>query len=426
MTTEGKLTAEEIDEAHRVLSKVVTHTPLAYDDYLSKKYRANVYLKREDMQRVRSFKIRGAYYNIIKAEKEKLNNGVVAASAGNHAQGVADTCHNLKIQATIFMPVTTPNQKVEAVKRFGSQYVTVILVGDTFDEAQSAAFEYTEKHNMFFVAPFDDRRTMARQGKASQGTVAVEVFEDAVEQNINVDYLIASVGGGGLIGGLSTYSKKVSPQTTVVGVEPETAQSMKAAFQAQKPTTVENIDHFVDGAAVARVSQFTYNQAQQYVDKLLAIPEGKVAQAVLDLYTYEAIVAEPAGAMPIASLDFMASDIVGKNVVLVVSGGNNDIGRMQEMEQKALMYKGRQQFYLVEFPQRPGALRQFVNDVLGPNDDITRFEYTKKINSETGSVMVGILLDPVTKVDDLTARLAAFFPKYINLQENTVLFNMLV
>lgn len=258
------------------------------------------------------------------------------------------------------------------------------------------------------------------------GTVAVEVFEDAVEQNINVDYLIASVGGGGLIGGLSTYSKKVSPQTTVVGVEPETAQSMKAAFQAQKPTTVENIDHFVDGAAVARVSQFTYNQAQQYVDKLLAIPEGKVAQAVLDLYTYEAIVAEPAGAMPIASLDFMASDIVGKNVVLVVSGGNNDIGRMQEMEQKALMYKGRQQFYLVEFPQRPGALRQFVNDVLGPNDDITRFEYTKKINSETGSVMVGILLDPVTKVDDLTARLAAFFPKYINLQENTVLFNMLV
>lgn len=421
MTTEGKLTAEEIDEAHRVLSKVVTHTPLAYDDYLSKKYRANVYLKREDMQRVRSFKIRGAYYNIIKAEKEKLNNGVVAASAGNHAQGVADTCHNLKIQATIFMPVTTPNQKVEAVKRFGSQYVTVILVGDTFDEAQSAAFEYTEKHNMFFVAPFDDRRTMA-----GQGTVAFEVFEDAVEQNINVDYLIASVGGGGLIGGLSTYSKKVSPQTTVVGVEPETAQSMKAAFQAQKPTTVENIDHFVDGAAVARVSQFTYNQAQQYVDKLLAIPEGKVAQAVLDLYTYEAIVAEPAGAMPIASLDFMASDIVGKNVVLVVSGGNNDIGRMQEMEQKALMYKGRQQFYLVEFPQRPGALRQFVNDVLGPNDDITRFEYTKKINSETGSVMVGILLDPVTKVDDLTARLAAFFPKYINLQENTVLFNMLV
>lgn len=421
MTTEGKLTAEEIDEAHRVLSKVVTHTPLAYDDYLSKKYRANVYLKREDMQRVRSFKIRGAYYNIIKAEKEKLNNGVVAASAGNHAQGVADTCHNLKIQATIFMPVITPNQKVEAVKRFGSQYVTVILVGDTFDEAQSAAFEYTEKHNMFFVAPFDDRRTMA-----GQGTVAVEVFEDAVEQNINVDYLIASVGGGGLIGGLSTYSKKVSPQTTVVGVEPETAQSMKAAFQAQKPTTVENIDHFVDGAAVARVSQFTYNQAQQYVDKLLAIPEGKVAQAVLDLYTYEAIVAEPAGAMPIASLDFMASDIVGKNVVLVVSGGNNDIGRMQEMEQKALMYKGRQQFYLVEFPQRPGALRQFVNDVLGPNDDITRFEYTKKINSETGSVMVGILLDPVTKVDDLTARLAAFFPKYINLQENTVLFNMLV
>ncbi len=352
MTTEGKLTAEEIDEAHRVLSKVVTHTPLAYDDYLSKKYRANVYLKREDMQRVRSFKIRGAYYNIIKAEKEKLNNGVVAASAGNHAQGVADTCHNLKIQATIFMPVTTPNQKVEAVKRFGSQYVTVILVGDAFDEAQSAAFEYTEKHNMFFVAPFDDRRTMA-----GQGTVAVEVFEDAVEQNINVDYLIASVGGGGLIGGLSTYSKKVSPQTTVVGVEPETAQSMKAAFQAQKPTTVENIDHFVDGAAVARVSQFTYNQAQQYVDKLLAIPEGKVAQAVLDLYTYEAIVAEPAGAMPIASLDFMASDIVGKNVVLVVSGGNNDIGRMQEMEQKALMYKGRQQFYLVEFPQRPGALR---------------------------------------------------------------------
>lgn len=421
MTTEGKLTAEEIDEAHRVLSKVVTHTPLAYDDYLSKKYRANVYLKREDMQRVRSFKIRGAYYNIIKAEKEKLNNGVVAASAGNHAQGVADTCHNLKIQATIFMPVTTPNQKVEAVKRFGGQYVTVILVGDTFDEAQSAAFEYTEKHNMFFVAPFDDRRTMA-----GQGTVAVEVFEDAVEQNINVDYLIASVGGGGLIGGLSTYSKKVSPQTTVVGVEPETAQSMKAAFQAQKPTTVENIDHFVDGAAVARVSQCTYNQAQQYVDKLLAIPEGKVAQAVLDLYTYEAIVAEPAGAMPIASLDFMASDIVGKNVVLVVSGGNNDIGRMQEMEQKALMYKGRQQFYLVEFPQRPGALRQFVNDVLGPNDDITRFEYTKKINSETGSVMVGILLDPVTKVDDLTARLAAFFPKYINLQENTVLFNMLV
>ncbi|MFT8966714.1 threonine ammonia-lyase IlvA [Leuconostoc suionicum] len=421
MTTVAKLTAEEIEEAHRVLSKVVTHTPLAYDDYLSKKYKANIYLKREDMQRVRSFKIRGAYYNIIKAEKEKLNNGVVAASAGNHAQGVADTCHNLKIQATIFMPVTTPNQKVEAVKRFGGRYATVILVGDTFDEAQSAAFDYTEKHNMFFVAPFDDRRTMA-----GQGTVAVEIFEDAAEQNISVDYLVASVGGGGLIGGLSTYSKKISPQTTVVGVEPQTARSMQAAFKAKKPVKVENIDHFVDGAAVACVSQFTYNQAQQHVDKLLGIPEGKVAQSVLDLYTYEAIVAEPAGAMPIASLDFMADDIVGKNVVLVISGGNNDIGRMQEMEQKALMYKGRQQFYLVEFPQRPGALRQFVNNVLGPNDDITRFEYTKKLNSEMGSVMVGVLLGAETNVDDLTERLAAFFPKYINLQENTVLFNMLV
>lgn len=421
MTYSDFLTAKDVIEAYQTLSKVVRHTALEYDEYLSKKYHAHIYLKREDQQRVRSFKIRGAYYNIIKADKEKLKNGVVAASAGNHAQGVAATCRALDIQATIFMPVTTPNQKVSAVRRFGGKNITTILIGDTFDEAQQAALDYTQKNQMFLVAPFDDYATMA-----GQGSIAVEIFNDAKDQAIDVDYLITSVGGGGLISGVSTYTKYISSQTTVVGVEPETAQSMAAAFKAQQPVTVSNVDHFVDGAAVAKVGQLTYRQAHRYVDRLLAVPEGKVAQTVMDMYTYEAIVAEPAGAMPIASLDIIAKDIVDQTVVLVVSGGNNDISRMQEMEQKSLMYKGQQQFYLVEFPQRPGALRQFVNDVLGPNDDITRFEYTKKINSETGSVMVGILLGEGTSVTSLTQRLSAFFPKYVNLQENSVLFNMLV
>ncbi|WP_339101788.1 threonine ammonia-lyase IlvA [Candidatus Enterococcus clewellii] len=416
-----ELTKEKIDEAHEVLKKVVTKTPLQYDRYLSQKYQCNVYLKREDLQKVRSFKLRGAYYAIAQTAPEVLVNGVVCASAGNHAQGVAYTCREMKIPATIFMPTTTPQQKISQVQFFGGDEVSIQLVGDTFDASAAAAKDYAQQNNQAFIDPFDDLAIMA-----GQGTVAAEIFKKAKEEDIQIDYLLAAIGGGGLVSGSAVYTKSVSPVTAVVGVEPMGAQSMKAAFEEGAPIELTQVEKFVDGAAVKKVGGKTYAHAVETVDTLLSVDEGQVCSTILELYSKQAIVVEPAGALSVAALEQMKEEIKGKTVVCIISGGNNDINRMAEIEERSLIFEGLKHYFVINFPQRPGALKEFVNDVLGPDDDITRFEYTKKVNRGTGPVILGVLLKRREDLPQLMTNLQSFDPTYIDLSENPSLYTLLV
>lgn len=420
-TTNEVLTNEEVKNAYEVLKSVVVHTPLQYSDYLSQKYHCKVYLKREDMQEVRSFKIRGAYYAISQKSTADRKRGVVCASAGNHAQGVAWTSSKMNIPATIFMPTTTPKQKVDQVQFFGGKNVTIKLIGDTFDEANAAANRFCTKNHQTFIAPFDDLDTMA-----GQGSMAVEVFNDAKTNNFKIDYLFAAIGGGGLISGISTHAKNVSPQTTIVGVEPTGASSMAKAFALGHPVNLDTVDTFVDGAAVRKVGQLTYNTCQRYVDRLVQVPEGLDSKTILDVYSKLALVVEPAGALSIAALEVYADQLAGKTVVCVVSGGNNDINRMHDMEERSLIYQGLQHYFLVNFSQRAGALREFVNSVLNPDDDITKFEYTKKVNSGSSPVLIGVRLGQSKNLDQLLSRLTEFDPNYLNLEDNQTLYRMLV
>lgn len=415
------LTASDVTAAYTVLKDVVERTPLDFDRYLSEKYGATIYLKRENMQKVRSFKIRGAYYAVSCLTDEEKSRGVVCASAGNHAQGIAYTCNEMKIQATIFMPVTTPQQKIGQVKFFGGNYVTIKLVGDTFDASAKAAQDYTKSEGKTFIDPFDDVNV-----QAGQGTVAYEIYEQAQEANVSFDTILVPVGGGGLIAGVATYLKELAPELQIIGVEASGARSMRAAFDKGRPVALKEIDKFADGIAVQKVGASTYEVARRYVDRLVGVDEGLISETLIDMYSKQGIIAEPAGAASIAALEMIKDDIVGKTVVCVISGGNNDINRMQEMEERALIFAGLKHYFVVNFPQRPGALREFVNDILGPNDDITRFEYIKRANKGTGPVLIGITLADKNDYSGLLERLSSFDPSYINLHGNESLYNMLV
>lgn len=414
----GTVHIEDIIIANQRLKDVVTHTPLQKNQVLSERYDCQVYLKREDLQVVRSFKIRGAFYQISSLSVEELNNGVVCASAGNHAQGVAYSCRTLRINGKIFMPSTTPRQKVDQVKFFGKEYVEVILTGDTFDDSFNEAKAYCTEHQMAFIHPFDQEKIVA-----GQGTVGMEIMNDIDE---NIDYLFSSIGGGGLISGVGTYIKSISPRTKVIGCEPSGAPSMKESLKQGKVVELEKIDKFVDGAAVKKVGELPLEICKNILDDIVLVPEGKICTTILELYNQNAIVAEPAGAMSITALDFYKEEIKGKTVVCVVSGGNNDIGRMQEMRERSLIYEGLQYYFIVQFPQRAGALREFITDVLGPDDDITRFEYTKKNNKSNGPVLIGIELKCHKDYEPLIKRLQKKGFDYQEINKDASLFNLLI
>lgn len=415
------VTEEDVEKAYEVLKSVVKHTPLEYDFYLSEKYHCNVYLKREDLQRVRSFKLRGAFYAISRLSAEQLEKGVVCASAGNHAQGVAYTCKRMTVPATIFMPTTTPQQKVSQVKFFGGSNVEVVLVGDTFDASATAAKEFAAAHGQTFIPPFDDPDIIA-----GQGSLAVEMVKDLNKAHEQADYVFAGIGGGGLISGVATYFKAKSPITKIIGVEPDGAPSMTAALKQNQVVTLDKIDKFVDGAAVKEVGSLTFQHAKVLVDEVTTVSEGAVCSTILDMYTKQAIVAEPAGALSVAALETYREEIKDKTVVCIVSGGNNDINRMQEIEERSLLHEGLKHYFIVNFSQRPGALKEFVNDVLGPHDDITKFEYTKKVNRGNGPVIIGVLLQDKNDYEGLLDRVAAFDPSYIPINDNQTLYTLLV
>lgn len=409
---------EDIIIAHQQLKDIVAHTPLQKNERLSEKYSCHVYLKREDLQHVRSFKLRGAFYKVKSLSEEQLKNGVVCASAGNHAQGVAYACRHLGVHAKIFMPTTTPKQKISQVELFGRDFVEIILVGDTFDDSYHQSVICAEQENRAFIHPFDDELVIA-----GQGTVAVEILNDCDE---NIDFVFGSIGGGGLISGLSTYIKSISPATKMIGVEPLGAASMKTSLEHKRVTPLEEIDKFIDGAAVKCVGNKSFEICQDYLDDILIVPEGKVCTSILELYNEHAIVAEPAGAMPIAALDLYREEIKGKNVVCIISGGNNDIGRMQEIKERSLLYEGLLYYFIVNFPQRAGALREFLDEVLGPTDDITTFEYTKKNNKENGPALVGIELQRKENYHDLINRLNTKGFSYKEVNKDRDLFNLLI
>lgn len=411
------MTTFDFPSALTRLKKVVTRTPLQLNSNLSRKYNANVYLKREDLQIVRSYKLRGAYNLMSTLSSAELSNGVVCASSGNHAQGFAYSCRQLRVKGVVFMPVITPNQKVSQTKMFGEEWVQVVLTGDTFDDCAASARQYTAEHKMTFVPPFDDLRIIE-----GQGTVAVEIFEDLK----NIDFAFMPIGGGGLAAGVGLYFKSVSPHTQIIGVEPEGAPSMHEALKAGHPVTLESIDRFVDGAAVKRVGDITYQVCQEVLDALVLVPEGKACSTILKLYNEDAIVVEPAGALAIAALDEYADKIAGKNVVCIVSGSNNDIDRMQEIKERSLQYEGLKHYFLIRFAQRPGALKEFVNEVLGPTDDITRFEYIQKHNKETGPALVGIELKSREDYDALLDRLLQRHFSFTELNKSDDLFGYLV
>lgn len=409
---------EDIVRAHHMLREVVVQTPLQRDAMLSAQYGCDVYLKREDLQVVRSFKLRGAYNMIRNLSMEELSKGIVCASAGNHAQGVAFSCNALGIYGKIYMPSTTPNQKVKMVRRFGGSNVEVVLTGDTFDDAYEEAVKTCAEQGMTFIHPFDEAKIIA-----GNGTIGMEIMGSL---DSPVDYVFVTIGGGGLAAGVGTYIKTVSPSTQVIGVEPLGAASMSEAFAANGVVTMEDIDKFVDGAAVKRVGELTYSICAHVLDDIVKVPEGKACSAILGLYNESAIVVEPAGSLPVAALDMYREQIEGKTVVCIVSGGNNDIDRMQEIKERSLIYEGLKHYFMVNFPQRAGALREFLQDVLGPNDDITRFEYTKKNDKENGPALVGIELMYQEDYVPLIKRMERKGIKYVELNKDMNLFNMLI
>jgi threonine dehydratase len=415
MNTEKEVALDFLAAAAR-LKGTVKRTPLEYNQGLSEKYKANIYLKREDLQLVRSYKLRGAYNMISTLTPDLMAKGVVCASAGNHAQGVAHSCKKLNIQGVIFMPEITPKQKVKQTEMFGGSHIKIVLVGDTFDDCLREALIYTAENNMTFIPPFDNAKIIE-----GQGTVGVEIFEDLP----NLDIVVLPIGGGGLASGVGSYIKNLKPDVQLIGVEPEGAPSMKSAMANGSPVALEEIDRFVDGAAVKRVGNLTYQYCTELLDQMLLIPEGKICTTILKLYNEDAIVVEPAGALAVASLDQL-KDIEGKNVVCIVSGGNNDIERMQEIKEKSLLFEGLKHYFIVRFPQRPGALKLFVNSVLGPHDDITRFEFIKKTNRESGPALVGIELANRSDYEALVQRMKEFKFEIIELNNDQTLFEYLV
>jgi threonine dehydratase len=418
LTTTSLISVENIYKAKVRLKGIVEQTPLFFNPAFSERFGANILFKREDLQVVRSYKIRGAYNKMATLPTEAITNGIVCASAGNHAQGVAFACQKLNVNGKIFMPAVTPLQKVNKVKLFGKNWVEVILTGDTFDDSYREARRDAEENGKTFVHPFDDERIIE-----GQGTVGLEILEDCTEP---IDYLFVPIGGGGLISGVGSYFKQLSPKTNIIGVEPAGAPAMHDALKASKVMTLDKIDTFVDGAAVRRVGDTTFQIARQVIDDVVLVPEGKVCTSILQLYNEEGIVVEPAGALTIAVLDFYKEKIKGKTVVCIVSGSNNDILRTEEIRERSLLYEGLKHYFIIKFPQRAGALREFLNNVLGPTDDITHFEYTKKHNRESGPALIGIQLQQRDDYEALIQRMEAYHINYRTLNDSQMLFEMLV
>ncbi|GAB2532930.1 threonine ammonia-lyase IlvA [Rufibacter soli] len=399
---------DKVEKAAKNLKGVIYKTPLMKNLWLSQSYGAEVYLKREDLQIVRSYKIRGAYHKMSTLSKEESDREVVCSSAGNHAQGVAYACQLLGVKGYIFMPAQTPAQKVNKVRLFGKEWVEVVLTGATYDDTFKAAKDFCDERGSTFIPPFDDLAIVE-----GQATVGLEIFKDA---DFAIDYLFMPIGGGGLASGVSSVFKQLSPSTKLIGVQPLGAPSMYNSINANERQTLQSIDSFVDGAAVKCPGQLTFEICRELLDDVVLVPEGQVCEDILKMYNEEGVVLEPAGTLTISALKSYAQEIEGKNVVCVISGSNNDITRMEDIKERALRHQGLKHYFMVTFNQQPGALRTFVNRVLHPQDDIIHFQYIKKNNKEKGPVFIGVEVKHPQDVETIKARMQeeGFAYEYLN------------
>jgi threonine dehydratase len=416
------LSAADIDSAAKRIAPVVTPTPLQISDRLSAITGAQVFLKREDLQTVRSYKLRGAYNLLVQLTDEERAAGVVCASAGNHAQGFAYACRSLGVHGRVYVPAKTPKQKRDRIRYHGGEFIELIVGRSTYDLAAEAALDDVERTGATLVPPFDDLRTIA-----GQGTIAVELLAQLDQLGGEPDLVVVPVGGGGCIAGITTYLAERTTSTAVLGIEPAGAAAMMAALAAGEPVTLDHVDQFVDGAAVNRAGRLTYAALAAAGDmvSITTVDEGAVCTAMLDLYQNEGIIAEPAGALSVAGV--LEADIEpGSTVVCLISGGNNDVSRYGEVVERSLVHLGLKHYFLVDFPQEPGALRRFLDEVLGPNDDITLFEYVKRNNRETGEALVGIQLGSSADLDGLLARMRATEIHYETLRPGSPAYRYLL
>lgn len=391
-----------IDQAAPNLQGVTNRTPLHRIARLSETTGARIWVKREDLQPVRSYKLRGAYTLMSQLSRAEKEAGVICASAGNHGQGVAWSCAKLGINAKIFVPSTTPRQKRDRMRKLGGDYVELVVTGNTYDEAAGEAKALAAQTGATLVPAFDDLRTAT-----GQGTVAAEIVQQLGRAP---DVVLVPVGGGGMLSGIGAWFRTHHPETRIIGVEPAGAACMAAAMAAGAPIELDRIDTFVDGAAVRRAGDLTFELVHQIDPELVAVPEGQVCAEMLELYATDGIIAEPAGALATSSIITESVDVgvrlePGTDVVAILSGGNNDVSRYAEIVERALIHQGRKHYLLVSFPQEPGALRTFLDEVLGPDDDITYFEYVKRSNRESGPALVGIELGDPFSFDALMERL---------------------
>lgn len=412
------VTAKDIDVAAGVLAKVATKTPLQKSERLSEEVGRPVYLKREDLQICRSFKVRGAYVRMAAMDEEERAAGVVCASAGNHAQGVAYACAHLGIKGTIFLPASTPRQKRKRIATIGGKWVEPVIVAGDFDEANRVAGEAAKEGGKVYVHPYDDPYTIA-----GQGSIAVDLDSQLPE---DTDMILIPVGGGGLIAGMATRLKAHRPGIRIVGVESAGAASMKAALEAGNPVSLDRVDSFVDGTAVGRAGDLTYQVVRDLVDDIVVVPEGAVCTEMLDLYHSEGVIAEPAGALASAAARNFLPQIPNGSVICLVSGGNNDLSRYAEVTERSGRYEGLRHYFLVTFNQEPGALRSFLNDVLSEGEDIIYFQYTKKNNRDTGPALVGIELPDPTDIKGLRRRMAASPLQVQEIDPSSQIFKILV
>ncbi|MBJ7518525.1 MAG: threonine ammonia-lyase IlvA [Solirubrobacteraceae bacterium] len=410
------LDALAISAAAERLAPMVRRTPLERSERLSERLGSEVLLKREDLQLCRSYKVRGAHNLIASLTAEERARGVVCASAGNHGQGVAWSCRTLGIRGRVFLPTNTPRQKRLRIAALGGEWIELVIAGGTYDEASAAAHGASAETGAVYVHPFDDARTIA-----GQGTVGIEL----VEQAPDLGTVIVPVGGGGLIAGIAVWLRAHAPDVRILGVEPAGAPSMRAALEDGAPVALHHVDTFVDGAAVGRVGDLTFPIVRDLVDDIIAVPEGAICSEMLELYQDEGVIAEPAGALASATLRAHADRVDGV-VACLVSGGNNDVSRYAEVVERSLLHEGLRHYFLVSFPQEPGALRGFLDDVLSAGEDIVVFEYVKKNNRETGPALVGLDLETPADLEPLLDRMASSRLEIERIPPGSPLFSFLL
>ncbi len=420
--TKAGVTKAGVDEAKAAMRAIFPETPLQLNEHLSRRYGADIWLKREDLSPVRSYKIRGAFNFLRKAIAAGASDKTfVCASAGNHAQGFAFVCRHFNVPGVVFMPVTTPQQKIDKTRMFGGEFITIRLIGDIFDQCYAAARAYVEETAGVMVPPFDDADIIE-----GQATVASEIVEQLPE-GVTADLIVLPVGGGGLSSGVTGYLADRTTPESFVFTEPAGAPSLKRSLEAGQPITLAKLDNFVDGAAVARIGDLNFEALKHFSpDQVLLLPENAICVTITDMLNVEGVVLEPAGALSITALEVLGCEtLAGKTVICVVSGGNFDFERLPDVKERAMRHSGRKKYFVLRLAQRPGALRDFLN-LLGPEDDIARFEYLKKSARNFGSILIGIETTRPENFSQLVERFEAAGMGYQDITENDILASLII